>query len=134
MQPGGGVGCDGLRALQAGPLVTAPLIGFVAATPPIVLGSPWSIAYRATPTTPMLILWSDRVEPRAVSPVMQPVWMPPAMFEVAAVGLSDAAGLLTFTTVVPATPSLLHATFHVPSVAGTILPLQAAPTVGGVVR
>lgn len=117
-----------------GPLVTAPLLGLMGTTPPITIGAPWSIGYRTAPATPVLALFSDALSTSVLPLVTEPVWLPANAFAVAGLGVTDPNGVVTFTFVVPSTPSLLHASCFVQAFAGVTLPLEAAPPVGGVVR
>jgi hypothetical protein len=121
-------------ATVVGPLTTGPLVGFAAPVPAITLGSTWTIDYRATPLTPFLAVWSDRLLPATTAAVAEPAWLPATQVAVAAIGTTDANGLLSLNFPVPAAPSLLHAACFVQGVAGVTLPLEVAPPVGGLVR
>lgn len=121
-------------ASVVGPLATAPLLGLDSTTAAITIGAAWTIRYRTAPATPVLALFSDRLSPSVLPLVAEPVWLPVNAFAVADLGVTDPNGLLTFTFVVPATPSLLHASCFVQAYAGVTLPLEAAPPVGGAVR
>ncbi|MFY9345216.1 MAG: hypothetical protein WAT39_22190 [Planctomycetota bacterium] len=117
-----------------GPLVTGPLLGLLGTTAPITLGVPWTVGYRTTPATPVLVLASDGLAVSVPPVVAEPAWLSAGSFVVAGAGVTDATGLLTFTFPVPATPSLLHAPCFVQGFAGGTLPLRTAPPVGGTVR
>lgn len=129
----GGAGVP-MGAPAFGPLTTGPLPGFAVPVPPIEVGTTWTIAFRLAPTTPLLALWSDRLLPATAPLLAAPAWLPPANLQVAAVGVSDANGLLPLAFPVPNTPALVHTSFFVQGIAGTTLPLQSAAPVGGVVR
>jgi hypothetical protein len=117
-----------------GPLANAPLLGLDGATPAITLGSTWPVRYRAAPSTPVLVLWSDQLAASTQSLVSEPVWLPAANFAVAGAGVTDANGVAAFAFAVPSATSLLHATCFVQAFAGLAQPLEAAPPVGGTIR
>lgn len=121
-------------AAVTGPLTTGPLTGFAAVTPPITLGTTWTIDYRATPATPLLAFWSETLAPAATPLLVEPAWLAATTVQVAALGATDANGLLGLAFPVPAIPALLHRHLFVQAVTGLTLPLEAAPPVGGVIR
>lgn len=121
-------------AATTGPLATGPLVGFAAVTPAITLGTTWTIAYRATPSTPLLAFWSDALAPAMTPLLVESAWLPAANAQVAALGSTDANGLLGLAFPMPVTPTLLHRSVFVQAVAGATLPLEVAPPVGGAMR
>ena len=130
------VGGPGVPAGPAviGPLATSALLGFIGTTPPVVLGTTWTIVHRTAPGTPVLALWSGALAPAVLPLVDEPAWLPASAFAAAGAGVTDASGQLVFTFAVPANPTLLHAPVFVQSFAGAVLPLAASPPVGGVIR
>ena len=117
-----------------GPLVTGPLLGLLGATPAIPLGAGWTVGYLAAPGTPVLVIASDRLATSLTPLLAEPAWMPATAMLVAGAGVTDPTGALPFTFAVPPNPALLHAPCFVQGIAGSTLPLRAAPPVGGVVR
>lgn len=129
----GGAGAP-TGAATVGPLATGPLIGFASVTPAITLGTTWTIDYRASPTTPLLAFWSDTLAPAVTPLLVESTWLPAGNAQVAALGLTDAQGLLGLAFPVPSAPALLHRSLFVLAVAGLAVPLEAAPPVGGAIR
>ena len=118
-----------------GPVGSGPLLGHGTTTPGPVLGTAWTVDYLGTPTTPVLAVWSDRLDAVALPPLLaQTAWLPLANFAIAAGGVTDAGGALPFVFPLPATPALLHLAFFMQGVSGLALPLAVSPPVGGVLR
>jgi hypothetical protein len=82
----------------------------------------------------VLALSSNTLSVSVLPLVAEPLWLPAASFAVVGTGITGANGVAAFTFAVPNSPALLHAPFFVQAIAGTSVPLQAAPPVGGVVR
>lgn len=115
-----------------GLLATAPLPGFAGAVPPFVLGTTWNATLRATPTTPVLLVFGDIPAPVTTPLLTAPLW-PTGNLGVD-VGVTDAVGALARSVAVPASPALLHAELYVQVLAGSVLPLEATPVIGGPIR
>ncbi|MCA8947929.1 MAG: hypothetical protein KDE27_00405 [Planctomycetes bacterium] len=128
---GGGSGSPAGSA-STGAVVTAPLLGAYSSGS-FVRGNGWQATFAAPPSTPIIALAAPLLAPGADPRIAQPIWFPPGSTPAFA-GVTDGTGRAVFATAVPNDPALLHRSAWLSAFAGTALPLEGAPPLGGVVR
>jgi hypothetical protein len=130
----GGTGTTGNGAPTSGPTVTAPLLGLGAATSMLVRGQTNTIHYRTQPTWPVIAAIATDLQARELPPFAQPVLLTGPGLSVFQLLVADAAGDALLPIAVPNVAALQHAHVFVEGVAGTALPLQTSPPLGGVIQ